>query len=289
MGSHDSGTARAGAVSQASQGTSASQGSPGAVEKKQRLLDVYNSYFDSVPVETDEERQLAFRLRYEVYCIEHPFEDPSQNPDGIETDPFDEFALHSLLVHRPSKTVVGTVRLILPRLDDPNVDLPIRNVCRHELLCHDNPRLPRAKTAEISRFAVSKTYRRRTGDDQTTVGGYFSDDSDPRRLIPNISLGLMQSIVAMAAKSRVSHLCAVMEPTLLRLLARLGIHFHNLGPRVQYHGTRQPCFSDLDELLARAWVERREVWELLTRDGALWPINPRLASAFQSGGMKRSH
>lgn len=283
MVSHVSGTARAGAVSGASQGT------PDAVEKKQRLLDVYNSYFDSVPVETDEEKHLAFRLRYEVYCVENPFEDPSQNPDGIETDPFDAYALHSLLVHRPSKIVVGTVRLILPRLDDPDVDLPIRTVCRHELLDHDNPRLPRAKTAEISRFAVSKSFRRRTSDDETTVGGYFSEDSDPRRLIPNISLGLMQSIVAMAAKSRISHLCAVMEPTLLRLLARLGIHFHNLGPRVQYHGTRQPCFSDLDELLARAWVERREVWELLTCDGELWPVNPQLASAFQAGSLARAH
>ena len=283
MVSHVSGTARAGAVSGASQGT------PDAVEKEQRLLDVYNSYFDSVPVETDEEKHLAFLLRYEVYCVEHPFEDPARNPDGIETDPFDAYALHSLLVHRPSKIVVGTVRLILPRLDDANVELPIRTVCRHELLDNDNPRLPRAKTAEISRFAVSKSFRRRTSDDETTVGGYFSEDSDPRRLIPNISLGLMQSIVAMAAKSGVSHLCAVMEPTLLRLLARLGIHFHNLGPRVQYHGTRQPCFSDLDELLARAWVERREVWELLTCDGELWPVNPRLASAFQSGGLARAH
>jgi N-acyl amino acid synthase of PEP-CTERM/exosortase system len=93
----------------------------------------------------------------------------------------------------------------------------------------------------------------------------------------------------MAARSGVTHLCAVMEPTLLRLLARLGIHFHNLGPKVQYHGMRQPCFSDLDELLARSWVERREVWELLTRDGELWPVNPRLATAIQAGMLKTAH
>ncbi len=252
--------------------------------KKERLLDVYHSYFDSIPAETQEQRNEAFRLRYEVYCVEHPFEDPAENPDGLEIDPFDDYSLHSLLMHRSSETPVGTVRLILPRPDDDDADLPIREVCAHELLKGHSNELPRAKTAEISRFAVSKQFRRRASDGQTTVGG-VNDNEDPRRLIPHISLGLMQSIVEMAARARVTHLCAVMEPTLLRMLARLGIHFNNLGPRVEYHGTRQPCFSDLDLLLARAWVERREVWEILTRDGTIWPLNTELARSLQDGGL----
>jgi N-acyl amino acid synthase of PEP-CTERM/exosortase system len=261
-------------------GRKAQQGRPNAPSdsKKERLSVVYARYFDCVPVETEEQRAEAFRLRYQVYCKEHSFEDPTDNQDGLERDQLDEHALHTLLVHRPSETYVGTVRLILPDAEEKGFEFPIRSVCEHSLLRENNENLPRNYTAEISRFAVSKNFRRRDGDRQTTVGGY-SDEEDPRRMIPHISLGLMQAIVDMARRGGVTHLCAMMEPALLRMLSRLGIHFNNLGPRVEYHGTRQPCYSNLDLLLTRTWIERREVWEILTRDGELWPLNTELADA----------
>src|SRR5262249_48707886 len=146
----------------------------------------------------------------------------------------------------------------------------------HELVVHDNDKLPRSHTGEISRFAVSKTFRRRANEEQTLIGGISDVSADPRRRIPNASLGLMQAMVAMAGKAGVTHLCAVMEPTLLRMLRRLGIHFTDIGPQVDYHGRRQPCYSDLDVLLARIWLEQPEVWELITSDGNLWPLNTDL-------------
>ena len=239
---------------------------------KERLIDVYDRYFESVPADTEVGREAAYRLRYEVYCVEHPFEDPANNTDGLERDGFDQYSLHSLLIHRPSDTVAGAVRLILPQSDQNSADLPIRAICRQPLLHQDSDDLPRARTAEISRFAVSKKFRRRAGDDETTVGS-VNDGSDPRRMIPHISLGLMRSVVAMTREAGMTHLCAVMEPSLLRLLKKLGIHINDLGPRIDYHGHRQPCFAHLDALLARTWVEQREVWQILTNDGALWPLN----------------
>ena len=241
---------------------------------------MYAKYFDCVPVETEEQQAEAFQLRYQVYWREHDFEDPSDNPEGFEQDPLDDHALHTLLVHRPSDTFVGRVRLILPDAEENGLEFPIRGVCEEPLLRENNENLPRHYTAEISHFAVSKNFRRRDGDSQTTVGGY-NDDEDPRRLIPHISLGLMQAIVEMARRGGVTHLCAMMEPALLRMLSRLGIHFDNLGPRVEYHGTRQPCYSDLDLLLTRTWIERREVWEILTRDREIWPLNAKLGASLQ--------
>ena len=196
---------------------------PGAARKgendigKERLIDVYERYFESVAADTDDGREAAYRLRYEVYCVEHPFEDPANNPDGLERDDFDQYSLHSLLIHRPSDSVAGAVRLILPQSDQTSTDLPIRKICRQPLLLQDNDDLPRARTAEISRFAVSKKFRRRAGDDKTSVGS-ANDGNDQRRMIPHISLGLMRSVVAMTAQSGMTHLCAVMEPALLRLL-----------------------------------------------------------------------
>jgi N-acyl amino acid synthase of PEP-CTERM/exosortase system len=243
------------------------------------LLDIYNSYFEAVAAETAAQREQAFRLRYEVYCVEHPYEDPAENPGGLETDRYDPFSVHSILIHKPSQEVVGTVRLILPQAGETGPGMPIRDVCQHDLIVHDNPELPRAKTAEISRFSVSKQFRRRAQDEVTSVGSFFAPEDDPRRHIPNLSLGLMQAIVAMAAQNGVTHLYAVLEPTLLRMLRPLGIHFVNLGPPVMYHGRRQPCFSALDAQLARLWAERPDVWALVTRTGSLWPLNRTLGES----------
>ena len=190
-------------------------------------------------------------------------------------------ALHALLIHRPSGKVVGTARLILPQPGHNNAPLPICGVCRHELLICDTPALPRAHTAEISRFAISKSLRRRANE-ETSVGSFSTPENDPRRTIPNASLGLMQAIVVMAAKGGVTHLCAVMEPMLLRMLRRLGICFDPLGPEVDCHGRRQPCYSYLDAQLARVWLERPDVWELVTRDGNLWPLNTDLVASLRT-------
>jgi len=66
-----------------------------------------------------------------------------------------------------------------------------------------------------------------------------------------------------------------MEPSLLRLLTRFGIHFSPIGPAVDYHGIRQPCFASADEVLRRMHDESSAVWELITECGSLWPLDER--------------
>ena len=248
---------------------------------RDRLIDLYGRYFEIVRAQTPEQLMAAFRLRYQVYCIENPFEDPAENPHGLESDDYDDRALHSLLVHRGTGEIVGAVRLLLPRPEKRRMGLPIRDVCDHELLARDNPVLPWATTAEISRFAVSKRLRQRATD-FSVAGGELPPDSDTRRRIPDTSLGLMQAVLAMASTTGITHLCAVMEPTLLRMLRRLGMDFPPLGPLVDYHGLRQPCYVHLETGLAKLWLARREVWQLLTRDGTLWPLNADIIARVQA-------
>src|SRR3546814_10307851 len=71
------------------------------------------------------------------------------------------------------------------------------------------------------------------------------DRKDERRVIPNMTLGLIEGLVRMSLDHGIFYWCAVMERPLLRLLARLGIHFEDIGPLVDYHGRRQPCFLKL--------------------------------------------
>ncbi|KFI19710.1 hypothetical protein IB75_06960, partial [Nitrosococcus oceani C-27] len=61
------------------------------------------------------------------------------------------------------------MRLVLPSEDNPALTLPINQLCR-ELLLNDLNLLPRSTLAEVSRFAVSKNFRRRLGEASSPSG-----------------------------------------------------------------------------------------------------------------------
>jgi N-acyl amino acid synthase of PEP-CTERM/exosortase system len=88
----------------------------------------------------------------------------------------------------------------------------------------------------------------------------------------HLQLGLIRSCVEMSVREGITHWAAMMEPALLRLLTRLGIHFNPLGPLVDHHGRRQPCWVDLDVMLRRVFNERPDVWDVITDGGRLWPL-----------------
>jgi N-acyl amino acid synthase of PEP-CTERM/exosortase system len=234
------------------------------------LVDTYNALFESVPATTPELMEECFRLRYQVYCVENDFLDPADNPGGLETDHYDTHSLHALLRHRPTGMTAGTIRLVLPKPGTAEGALPLHAVC------HD-PRLatpgfmPPSRTAEFSRFAISKQFRRRAGDDLYGRPLAEEDRFDRRRIIPHLTLGLMAAALQMTHGRDVDYVCAVMEGALLRLLTRLGIHFMPIGPEVEYHGMRQPCFTRVADLFDRMERERPDVWDVVTDRGRHWP------------------
>lgn len=238
--------------------------------------DIYYRCFDVVRCDTAELIEEAQRLRYQVYCLETGFEDPAANPGGLETDAADAHAAHCLLVHKPSGLIAGTVRLILPRDEEPQLGLPARRVsaCLAEFA---EQVLPRRLTAEISRFSISKAFRKRCDD-----GLYPAPpaDAEPdilgRRAVPSITLGLMRAIVQMTRDNAMTHVVAIVEPALVRLLLRLGIQFEKTGERVDYHGIRYPVYREMDALLAEIYMRRPDVWGAITDHGAIWPLPARL-------------
>lgn len=189
----------------------------------------------------------AFRVRHQVYCIEREFE---SGMNGLESDDFDDQAQHVLLRHRASQAIVGTVRVVMPNASALSASFPMQRVCQSGVLSS----LPLRSTGEISRFALSKDRRADAGSAAVFM-----------------RLGLMQGIVRVSRDAGLTHWCAIMERSLLRLLQSTGIHFRAIGPVVEHHGIRQPAFGSIDEVMDRMWAEARPVWDYLTADGALWP------------------
>lgn len=231
------------------------------------LVETYRKMFEAVRADTPELLDAVFRLRYQVYCVENAFENPAEHLDGRERDRHDRHARHALLRHRASGTVVGTTRLVLPKLGRVSGRLPLFEVCpQAEAL------LPVESTAEFSRFAVSKAFRRRAGD--ALYGRAYDEEEllrDGRRVIPHITLGLMAVALQLARDHGIDHVCAIMEPALLRLLGRFGIRFVPIGPMLEYHGWRQPCYSEIGQILANVEIERPDVWDVITDCGRYWP------------------
>lgn len=229
-----------------------------------QLSQIYNEIFEEVPADTPLLLEECFRIRHQVYCIEKNF---FARDGGRETDAYDDRSLHGLLRHRPTGAFVGTIRIILPAGDPSPTSLPLYRLWHAAgLPLSDLP--PIAGMAEISRFAISKRFRRRA-DDGLYGYAYDADElaRDERRMIPHLSLGLMRLALRLGSGRGISGACAIMEPTLVRLLARLGIHWQAVGPMIDCYGACQPCIARVDDLLRQLKAERPEVWQVITAGG----------------------
>ena len=200
----------------------------------------------------------AYRLRYQVYCVERGFE-PGQ--DGIERDKYDDQARHAVVRWRQTGEVVGAVRLVLPKTLPGGDDFPVQHVCDPALLRG----LPRATTGELSRFALAKQQTKQ-------VRGVSVETSSLLRL------ALLRGGIWLSAEAGHTHWVAVMRPALLRLFRASGLHFVPLGPLVEYHGLRQPAVAELAPTLARMAREQPAVWDYLTRGGT-WCSAPLQGSS----------
>jgi N-acyl amino acid synthase of PEP-CTERM/exosortase system len=237
------------------------------------MLDHFRRYFDVVPADTPDRMREALAIRYSVYCVERGFENSAEHPDGLERDEYDSHAIHSLLIHRSSGTAIGTVRLVLPLVSSPEQSFAIQRVVAPRAL---KAAFPVATTGEVSRFSLSKQIRRRRDDQlygpEETVSSDSTARPDEQRQSPPPRLGLLLAIVQMSARLGLTHWCAVMEPPLLRILSAAGVHFEPIGPLVDYHGLRQPCYGEIVQVLPRIRREQPEVWNLITEAGKWWDI-----------------
>jgi len=236
------------------------------------LLARYNTYFRTQTANTSELIKTALAIRYQVYCLERKFEDPAQHVSRLERDGFDRNAIHNLLFHRPTEEAIGTVRLILPGTEAHS--LPIQ-----QLLCENGPYtgnyFPPQTTAEVSRFAISNEFRRRSTDNTTSplVGDNQRRRENERgRNLP--CLGLIQILLRQSIHCGITHWAAVMEPKLLRMLAGMGIHFTPIGPVVSHHGLRQPSYCHLPRMLETLQRERPKYWNVVTDAGDLAEESP---------------
>ena len=231
------------------------------------LLARHNVYFDTRVADQPSLTRAAHQLRYQVYCLERKFENADEHAGGLEIDQFDRHAIQGVLFHRPTDRAIGTVRIIPPGLCGDGGS-PIEQMLRaHNVELSEFVDI--ADSVEVSRFAISKEFRRRWTDECAIAAGHPLSRLDMARQANLACLSLIQFLVRQSVERRVLYWTAMMEATFLRMLARMGIHFTPIGPVVFHHGFRQPCYCYLPAMLERLRFEQRDYWEVITNGGEL--------------------
>lgn len=247
------------------------------------LVETFSHTFEIISADTPELIDIAYHLRYQVYCLENPYEEAHCFEDGRESDEYDARSVHALVKHRPSGHYVGVVRLILPDADNYDKPFPIES--HSNKLIEKNRRggmhLPRQSLAEISRFCVSKEFKQRIAENSSESGvsakAYYGDgvheDAYHRRMLPHVIIGLFAGVIRMSVEHNITHWLAVMEPSLLRLLGRCGIFFEPVGSLVDHRGLRQPAMASAKKIVEGIYAHRPDIWEIITDNGKLFPID----------------
>jgi N-acyl amino acid synthase of PEP-CTERM/exosortase system len=219
----------------------------------------------------------VFRLRFQVYCLERGFENAAEYPDGRERDHDDSRSTHFLVLYRAAVSsggpAAGTVRFILPR---PGLDLPVFRLIKAEE--RRSVELPFESTVEVSRFAIAKAYRKQFEKDlREDLKRPGLANGRLRSRVPVLTFGLLRAVVMMSVTGGISHIVALMEPALLRLLSHLGIEFNSMGGLVEHHGLRRPVWAAMAHVVECVKHHYPELWEFATDAGRQLPTEPGIA------------
>lgn len=183
----------------------------------------------------------AQALRHRVFCLERGIfaATPGQT---VDCDEFDHRAQHVLLRRCGDRQVVATARVVPGSAEHGANSLPMQRYCGPSLF----RTVDMDAIGEISRFAISKQAR-----GEACGSGAL------------LRLGLLRGILQASQESGLTHWCALMESSLLRLLHATGVHFGHLGDMVQAYGWRQPCIARIDLTLARGKRARPVFYDLV--------------------------
>ncbi len=210
------------------------------------LVSSFQEYFTVEFAHTAALKKEVCQVRYRVYCDEFQYESIEQYPDGLEKDEYDDFALHCLVRHKKTQHPAGCVRLVPGWRQGKSIILPFEKHCPEsiDLQCLQDINPDRQRSCEISRLAVDRLFRRRSGEELTRFGDIsaFDFSEKEQRTFSLIAVSAFLAATALIELSDRTEVFAMMEPFLPRMLKRSGLVFKKIGFDVNYRGIRAPYF-----------------------------------------------
>ncbi len=228
------------------------------------LAESFKKYFTVELVNSLAMKQKVYHIRYRVYCKEFKYEPVENCPDEMETDEYDDYSLHCLIIHKASNVPAACVRLVPASIHGHRVPLPFEQNCSQSIDSDfiKQLNLERETQCEISRLAVDGLFRRRSNEALTRFGNInFDFSKEERRSFQMLAVSAFLTATVLTELSGRSSVFAMMEPFLPRLLKRSGILFQRAGKDIDYHGVRAPYFITTQSALDNMLPELLELYQ----------------------------
>jgi len=234
----------------------------------QNIADHFTQFLQPQAALTPALRNEVFRIRHNVYCEELAFEDIKEG--GQERDEFDPQSVFALIKHKPTNNFTSCVRLVKSSCKEEL--LPIEKFCLQSITdkkLHPS-NFKRSEVCEISRLAVKADFRRRKADQfKGSAIGAIEEATYSEielRCFPFIAIGLYMAAATLAIEGGMKHVYVMMEPRLARSMKFVGIHFHQLGEAIDYHGLRAPYYINPQIFMENLSPGFKSLYNSISRD-----------------------
>lgn len=237
------------------------------------LSNLYNNLFDVVEADTPALKEQAYRLRYQVFCLENEgYEDPSKHPTGMERDAYDIRSEQVLLIYKPTATAIGTLRIIKPDIYGPLKSFPMQHICEDGYL-KDVRNIN--NMCEVSRLSISKPLREKVRQHLLKHKDEYLSLPFHQKGLVNLVMaiapfGLYQGAFNMALDRGYANMLGTMEPFHMeRLKRKAGLVVHKLGGEIEFHGIRQPFVMNIHETCENMQRQTPLSWMIISDAGRL--------------------
>lgn len=222
------------------------------------LKKIFTSHFHVVA--GNAAKTAAAKLRHKVFCKEKGWESTREN--GLEQDTYDVHSIPIVLYLRNVVDPIACIRLILAKdyhqlpVEKNLVPLEGAEILVETGLVHE-----RERSAEVSRLAVDRDFRKRSSE----KGRVFVEGSiDPLNgRFPFIAVGIYLAMIRSASLQNIDHIYFMVEPALFRSLRKLGASPQAVGKKVEHRGERIPCYICVSEMIKNLPWWSRPVWRAI--------------------------
>lgn len=185
------------------------------------------------------------RIRYQVFCLDRGFEDPSAFSTSRETDAWDDHSAHFIVQNKKSQQWVAATRLVLPK---PGSPLPVDTLGAFE---RDRLEDPGLQVAEISRFCIIRN--------RALVELESGVEPEPNSLAAwgigpigkvqqfEVTVGMIRTLVIFILKRGLQYCVFLVTDAFARLLRKLGLRLTQVGPAMNHRGMRTAYMIDMRE------------------------------------------
>ena len=235
---------------------------------------MYNKYFEVFLADNPEGKEVNYRVRYQVYCLETGYENPSSYPEKRESDRFDNASVHFVVRARATGDWIAAMRLVVGSLNA----LPISEFAAidSELLLQHTGASSLADfaiCAEVSRLCVVSQYRRRAHERNVPHQIPWNPDdaseeiaNQERRKAPWLMLALLHAARNYSEEANIPYWFFLTPHSLARIIKSLGMKLEQTGPGCEHRGTRYPYVANMPRNFDQLRLKYPELAETLAKE-----------------------